>query len=259
MTPTRRMDPMNWMASAALALPLAALFACGGPGGANQPAPAQQQPAGGDAAAAGGGAHPAILDNVNPNPGGGSAAMPEGHSAVPPDGGASLVQPPPPGAGSGASAITWTIPTGWAEEPPSSQMRRAQYHIPGGAGPDSDGECAVFYFGPGQGGSPMDNAQRWASQFVKDDGSPAMDTLKTTQRNMQGIQVLIVEASGTYTGSGMMPGMTAAPKKPGYALLGAIAEGPDSSWFFKFTGPAKTVNAQRDNFMSLLRSLKKGA
>ena len=138
-------------------------------------------------------------------------------------------------------------------------MRRAQYHIPGGSGAESDGECAVFYFGPGQGGTPMDNAQRWASQFVRADGTPATETFKTTTRNMQGIKVLIVDAAGTYTGSGMMPGMSQSPNRPGYALLGAIAEGPDSSWFFKFTGPEKTVNAQRDNFMSLLRSLKTGA
>jgi hypothetical protein len=38
-----------------------------------------------------------------------------------------------------------------------------------------------------------------------------------------------------------------------------VAEGPDANWFFKFTGPAKTVEAQRAAFGELLKSLKKGA
>ena len=47
-------------------------------------------------------------------------------------------------------------------------MRHAQYRVPGGNG---DGECIVFYFGPGEGGDPMSNARRWAGQFDQPDGS----------------------------------------------------------------------------------------
>ena len=36
---------------------------------------------------------------------------------------------------------------------------------------------------------------------------------------------------------------------------GAVAKGPDASWFFKFTGPVETVRDQRSSFESLLRSL----
>jgi hypothetical protein len=39
-------------------------------------------------------------------------------------------------------------------------------------------------------------------------------------------------------------------------LLGAIAQGPDANWFFKFTGPAGTVRAQRAAFEGMIRSLK---
>jgi hypothetical protein len=40
-----------------------------------------------------------------------------------------------------------------------------------------------------------------------------------------------------------------------YMLLGAIAEGPDAPWFFKFTGPEETVRSQRDGFVSMLESI----
>jgi hypothetical protein len=55
--------------------------------------------------------------------------------------------------------------------------------------------------------------------------------------------------------------MTAQPStpKPGYRLLGAVAPGPDANWYFKFTGPDATVNAQRAAFESMVKSLKHGA
>src|SRR5262245_13287452 len=72
--------------------------------------------------------------------------IPPGH---PPAGGPSRPPAPSPGSGTGAQALTWTVPAGWTAETPSSSMRRAQYRIQGPGGP---AECAVFYFGPGQGG-----------------------------------------------------------------------------------------------------------
>ena len=148
--------------------------------------------------------------------------------------------------------MDWTAPATWVEVPPSSSMRRAQYKVPG---PGGDGECAVFYFGPGQGGDAMSNARRWAGQFKRPDGSPALDDLKTTSMTAGARSVLLVEVSGTYDGGMTMTAAPATPK-PGYALLGAIVEGPDANWFFKLTGPEATVRDQHDSFLSLIKSLK---
>ncbi len=134
-------------------------------------------------------------------------------------------------------------------------MRKAQYRIPG---PGGDGECAVFYFGPNQGGDPTSNAARWAGQFKQPDGKPPEQAMKTSLIHVQGVPVMVVETRGIYTG-GMTMGMQPAEEKPGWALLGAIAEGPDANWFFKFTGPEKTVTAQRAAFDAMIKSLKKGA
>jgi hypothetical protein len=51
----------------------------------------------------------------------------------------------------------------------------------------------------------------------------------------------------------------AVEQKPGYALLGAIVEGPDANWFFKLTGPAATVDAQRQAFEAMVGSLRPAA
>ena len=158
-------------------------------------------------------------------------------------------------AASGSAGLVWTLPAGWIEEPPSSPMRRAQYKVPG---PEGDGECAVFYFGPGQGGDPKSNADRWADQFTLADGSPARSAMKTSELPVDGMTVLIVEVAGTYKGAMTMTAAPAVPK-PGYRLLGAVAPGPDANWFFKLTGPDKTVSAQRDAFLGMVKSLKPGA
>ena len=184
-------------------------------------------------------------------------SLPPGHPPVEapapsPTGG---LPPVPEGAGTGDAALAWTSPAGWISEKPASPMRRAQYKVPGKAG---DGECVVFYFGPGQGGDPMSNAQRWAEMFTSADGSSAAGTMKTAEIEVGGLKVVMVEVAGTYNG-GMT--MNAAPPKPmpGYRLLGAVAPGPDANWYFKFTGPDATVTEQRDAFTAMVKSLKHGA
>lgn len=173
----------------------------------------------------------------------------DGPAALPPG-----LPPVPEGAGTGAAALAWTVPSTWISEQPASSMRRAQYRVPGKAG---DGECAVFYFGPGQGGDPMSNAVRWAEQFRLADGSPAQSTMKTSEIEVGGFKVFVVEVAGIYKG-GMTLTTAPASAKPGYRLLGAVAPGPDANWYFKFTGPDETVSEQRNAFTSMVKSSRHG-
>ena len=180
----------------------------------------------------------------------GGGELPAGH---PPLEDTPMALPPvDPAQGTGEQGLAWDAPESWVPVPPSSSMRRAQYRVPGEGG---DAELAVFYFGPGQGGDPMANAQRWASQFVQPDGGDPIAAMTTERFEVNGRDVLLVETTGTYQVGPMMGG-TGEPM-PGYMLLGAIAEGPDASWFFKLTGPEATVEAQRDAFRSMLGSLRR--
>jgi hypothetical protein len=183
-----------------------------------------------------------------------ASSVPPGHPPVsPPADAVQAVAGTVRAGGEGAQGVSWTPPAGWVSEPPANNMRRAQYRIPG---PRGDAECVVFYFGPGQGGDPRSNAERWASQFVNADGTPATSAMKTRATESNGLKVLYVETRGTYA-AGMMAGGAGEPKA-GYALLGAIVEGPDSNWFFKLTGPAATVDAQRAAFESMIGGIKRG-
>lgn len=178
-------------------------------------------------------------------------ALPPGHPPLSdparPGGMPGLPPAPHPGAG----ALSWTMPAAWTSVTPTSTMRRAEYRIPGSGGP---GECAVFYFGPGQGGDARANADRWAAQFTPPDGAAPGSALKTETLDVAGITVLRVEVAGTYVG-GMGSGPS-GPAQPDHMLLGAIVAGPDANWFFKCTGPRTTLEAQRAAFDAMLQSIR---
>lgn len=163
------------------------------------------------------------------------------------------IAPVPPQSGTESQALTWSAPEAWIAEPPSSSMRRAQYRVPGKAG---EAECVVYYFGPGQGGDATANAIRWAQQFTQPGGHSSEEVLETRRLEVNGVSVLLAEITGTYSGGAMMGGPSQS--LPDYMLLGAIAEGSDANWFFKFTGPEKTVAAHRAAFESMIQSIQVG-
>jgi hypothetical protein len=158
----------------------------------------------------------------------------------------------PPGPGHAAApGLHWDLPAGWVAETPASNMRLARYRV------GDDGECIVFYFGPGQGGDPASNARRWGSQFKQADGVTSEDLVEVTWLEDSTVPVMLVEVGGTYDGGMTMTAEPARPQ-PGYRLLGGIAEGADAPWFFKFVGPEATVQAEREAFVGMMRSIRRG-
>jgi len=149
-----------------------------------------------------------------------------------------------------AGGIQWAAPAGWKSEG-ARPMRAATYRAPAAPGDKEDGECAVFYFGPGQGGGVEDNLKRWIAQFENTQGEP-----KRARQTINGLNVTTIDLAGTYTGAGG-PMAAAKASKPGYRLLGGIVEAPQGPVFFKFTGPVKTVAAQQGAFQGLLKSVRR--
>ncbi len=149
---------------------------------------------------------------------------------------------------SAVAGIHWTRPEHWGMGP-ARQMRVATYTIPATEGDPEDAECAIFYFGSGQGGNIEQNIGRWGEQF--ENGLP-----QQSSREVNGLQVTLVKISGTYLAPGG-PMMQSTGKKENYRLLGAIVEAPEGSVFFKLTGPAKTVAGCESEFNGLVESIAK--
>jgi len=161
-----------------------------------------------------------------------------------------LLVAPLPAAPAAASAggIAWTVPARWSAGA-GSAMRVATYAVPAARGAEK-GECAVFFFRRGDGGTVDDNVARWAKQF---EGAPAPQ--RSTQA-VAGLRVTRAAVAGTYLAPGG-PMMQSTGKKAGYQLLGAIVEAPEGNVFFKLTGPAETVAAAQSDFDALLASMRK--
>jgi hypothetical protein len=153
----------------------------------------------------------------------------------------------PPAAQGAAAGIHWSIPSRWTEQP-ARPMRIATYSVPPAAGDADAAECAVYYFGKGQGGGVDENMARWAAQF---EGSPKPDR---SAKEVNGLKVNLVQVAGAYLAPGG-PAMQSQGRKVNYRLLGAIVEAPEAAVFFKCTGPAKTVAAAHLEFESLIGSV----
>ena len=145
-----------------------------------------------------------------------------------------------------AAGVRWTVPKDWTAQP-ARQMRVATYTIPPDKGAGA-GECAVFYFGRGQGGGVDENLSRWSKQF--EDGAPG----KRGRKTVRGIEVYTLDVSGTYLAPGG-PMMESHGKLPNYRLLGAILETPGGHVFFKATGPASTMEKARSEFERMIDSV----
>ena len=157
-----------------------------------------------------------------------------------------------PGTSASAAGIQWKVPASWAQGP-EKPMRAATYMIGTGA---EQAECAVFYFGNGQGGDVQANIGRWIGQVKQPDGSSSEGKAKKSEVKSACCSISTIEVAGTYLASAG-PMMQVKEEKPGYELIGGIAPAPEGNVFFKLTGPQKTVEKIREEFLGMLKSVSK--
>ncbi len=160
-----------------------------------------------------------------------------------------------PAQAESASGLNWTAPRTWKSQA-ARPMRAATYVVPASGGDKEPGECAVYFFGAGQGGSVQANVRRWLGQFQTPDGGPADKTAQIEDKTIAGIKVTTVDVSGTYLFKPAPMSPRAIPK-PGYRMLAAIAQGTEGPVFFKLTAPEKTAHAAQADFEKMLESLRK--
>jgi hypothetical protein len=167
-------------------------------------------------------------------------------AAAPQDGSGMPTQVEP--AAPADPGVEWQTPARWVEEP-ASGMRLATYAIPASSGAGEGARCAVYYFGPGQGGGRDDNIERWIGEF-ENPGKPSRRDFQ-----VRGLEVAQVGVTGTYMAHAA-PSDGAAGSAPGWMLLGAVVEGPHGALFFKLTGPAASAASAAKEFDALLASLR---
>ena len=147
---------------------------------------------------------------------------------------------------------TTAVPHAWVSATPSSSMRLAEYRVPTNAGA-TPVEVVVYFFGPGQGGDPAANIERWERQFSNPDGSPVH--AKVTTDKTGAFPITYSEFRGTYA-RGTGAGSSADAARPNHLLLAAIIETPKGSLFVQCYGPVAAAEAQRAAFEAFVKGLK---
>ena len=130
------------------------------------------------------------------------------------------------------------VPETWKQGKPSSRLRLAQFAIPAAKGDTEEGELALFNFGAG--GSAKANIDRWIGQFQPDERE-----VKVKEGATETGKYFFVEITGTYMKPIGPPIARQSKAAPGSRMLGVILGIEDKGiYFFKMTGPDKTVAAQ---------------
>ncbi|MBL9123433.1 MAG: hypothetical protein JNG90_07350 [Planctomycetaceae bacterium] len=142
-------------------------------------------------------------------------------------------------------------PAGFVRKQPRSQIVAYEFQAPPAEGDELPGRFTVM----AAGGSVEANLERWYGQFTQPDGGSTKDAAKVEELTVAGQKVVLADLSGTYDDkpAPMAPGV----KRENYRMLGAIVATPDGNFYLKFYGPRKTVSAQREAFVEMVKSLKK--
>jgi hypothetical protein len=149
--------------------------------------------------------------------------------------------------GSAAQAVPPVIdlrpPAGWQKLKPTPP-RFATYRIPA-TGPEGiDGDVSVVPL-PGEGGTNLENINLWRAQLripaLEKEDDPALG--ETTQSPNGAITLVhMTSVEPLFTGDRHA------------AISAAILRTADTTWFFKLTGEANMVTAQRARFVDFVRT-----
>lgn len=141
------------------------------------------------------------------------------------------------------------VPDGWMRENPSNSMRLAQFNIS-----SKSSRCELIVFS-GIGGGVDANLNRWLNQFLDSDKNRITNYSTVRNEKIHELEITFAYTAGIYLKSGMgNRGPTV--EKPNYGLLAAIVRTKNETYYFKCTGPKKTLDNYINSFETFIRSLE---
>lgn len=149
----------------------------------------------------------------------------------------------PASAASDAPNPQWTVPSGW-QEGQSSAMRRATFVVKGDDGQTAEVVVSTF---PGDVGGLQANVNRWRGQIgLGPLGADEVPSI-TADVDIDGTKVTVVDFETETAPAGKT-------HPQGMIVVTLPHEG--NSWFFKMTGDAPLVGAQKQELLQFVKSAK---
>jgi hypothetical protein len=132
-------------------------------------------------------------------------------------------------------AVHWQVPDGWKTAPAAS-MRYASFAIAEPNGQTGDVSVVVF---PGDGGSDLDNINRWRGQLGLSPVGAEQLKSAVTSLPIRNASLSTVDLAGANN-----------------AVLAAWTRRDGRVWFFKLSGPVELVTTEKPNFTKFLQSVQ---
>jgi hypothetical protein len=149
----------------------------------------------------------------------------------------------PPGAAADAPNPQWTVPAGW-QEGKASALRRASFVVKGEG--NQSAEIVVSAF-PGDVGGLVANINRWRAQLGLGPATPPEVSRMTSVLDIRGTKATIVDFKND---------TPPADKTQPQRMIVVTVPHAGNSWFFKMTGDAPLVEAQKETFLQFVQSVK---
>jgi len=154
--------------------------------------------------------------------------------------------------------LTGGLPDGWTSVTPGNSLRSGQLSLAPSEGDTKPGEVIIFFVGPNEKGIE-DSLSRWASQFEAKYGDPIRkEDMNRQDFRSNTLKMIMVNFSGTM-GRFEEIGVGEVPMRENWACTAGVVDTPSGPFFFKGTGPVKTMTDQLPNFKKFLQSLKYSA
>ena len=165
-----------------------------------------------------------------------------------------LILSVPATVGQAQGSLELDPPEGWIQGTAGTPTRVAEFILPKAERDGEDASLVIFYFG-GEGGTIAANLDRWIGQMEQPDGRPSHEVAISTTFEVNGLPVTVLDVPGTFVAP-VRPGSSMRYNKPGFRLKTAVVETPAGPYFFRLTGPERTVARWDDSFISLLRAVR---
>lgn len=185
-----------------------------------------------------------------PTPSESRSALPSGHppmaTATPEIGEDGLLK---------LTGLTMKVPETWEVEPiaPGPFAAKAAFRIPAGENGETCSVRVTHY--PNMKGKNDMNIERWASQIIKPDGTPATkdSAMITISSNAEGtIELTMVEIEGSLR-SGMQ---ASGPVVPNQRLMAGILDHDQGPHFVKITGSIEAMTKVDESIGAFILSAK---
>lgn len=141
----------------------------------------------------------------------------------------------------------------WQIKKPENRIIEHELSVPPTGDDKEAGRVTIM----GAGGTMDANVERWIGQFKQPDGSDTHQVTKQKDIKVGGLEVRVVDISGTYNDTrGPFSGIPAV-ERPKYRMLAAIITSKKvGNYFVKFYGPQQTVSESEGAFMKMIDTLE---